>query len=1368
MKSAKLNILFLVLLFTVNTSIAQRGKDGAKVISTSNVIVNEYTNLSTANVSAGATSINVINSTLNTNGRFPGNLAPGDLVFIIQMQGVTIDNGSTWWNWGYINNYNNCGYNELAEVLTVNTGTNTITFKCGLQNNYTASGKVQVIRVPRYTSLTVNANDTLTCDAWNGSNGGIVVVEVLGSTVVNATGAISATGKGFRGGDVAANSSEPSYGDYASTSYIYGGNKGESIAGWYTEYDSRDGRYGRGAPANGGGGGNAHNCGGGGGANGPNDNGYPYTGKGVPDVSNASWIAAWNLESGSFATSASCGGGRGGYSFSANNADALTVGPDNAAWGGTNRQNFGGFGGRTLEYANGKVYLGGGGGAGHQNNGWGGAGGNGGGIVYIHSYGSVSGTGTIISNGLNGKNSQGTVSAPWNYFSGVDGSGGGGGGGAIYINTIGNISGVTLRANGGKGGSQIKTRGAIYTGSNPEAEGPGGGGGGGSITTHGGSAIKDASGGANGICDPASLSAGDYAMGEFPPNGATKGANGYTTGWTGHFAIIADNDTVCQGGGNATLTATLTSGGWIPAGTTITWYDAQVGGNLVGTGNTLNITNPTSTVSYWVGTCPGTYRQEVKVVYVPFSYNAGLNVPICLGSSGQLSASGGTQYHWSPITGLSNPNIANPIVTVTTNTKYFCTISNAQGCVGIDSVWVLVTSINANAGSNKKICTGDSVSLTASGGASFLWNTGSSNATIKVSPPSSQFYYVTVTTGICTDSARVWVKVNPKPSFNLGPDTAFCQGSTYILNSGNPAMNHLWQDMSTNQTYNVTTLGQQTYYCRVTDTTNCSTTDTVRINVVPNKNATITQIPPICSYSNPVTLHAVDNGGVWSGTGITSPTAGTFNPATAGPGLHLVRYILSGMCGDKDSIYIKVNAPPVVNIGPDTSICFGTPYVLNAGNPTLNHLWQNSSTGQTYNVTTSGTYYCRVTDTTSCFAVDTAHIVVLPLKDATITSVAPVCSYVAPFNLQAAQTGGVWSGTGITNSSTGMFNPATAGQGIHLIKYIISGQCGDRDSIYVKVNLPPLVDLGNDTSICNGTNLVLDAGNPGMTYLWQNMSVAQTFTTNSGGIFYCKVTDTTGCYTTDTIHITGITPKDASITAVPPVCMNIAPFNLHAVDNGGVWSGNGITSSSSGLFNPSTAGEGNHLIKYIISGQCGDRDSLMLMVLPVPSINITANSETCLGKNNGEISLAITGGTPPYQVNWNSGQTSLVISSLIPGIYTATIKDSNNCTLIVTETLSASADLCYKPQVYIPNVFSPNDDGNNDVFYVRGEGIKSLTFLIYDRWGEKVFETTDPAQGWDGKYKGKPMPAEIYYYKAIIEFIDGSSKTLGGDVTLTR
>ncbi len=127
-----------------------------------------------------------------------------------------------------------------------------------------------------------------------------------------------------------------------------GGEKGEGIGGYSADYDASGGRYGRGAPGNGGGGGNAHNAGGGGGANAAN--GQPWgKGQGVMDQA-ITGGAAWTLDPGYIANgnklTADGGGGRGGYTFGANNLDALTVGPNQATWGGDSRSEVGELGGR--------------------------------------------------------------------------------------------------------------------------------------------------------------------------------------------------------------------------------------------------------------------------------------------------------------------------------------------------------------------------------------------------------------------------------------------------------------------------------------------------------------------------------------------------------------------------------------------------------------------------------------------------------------------------------------------------------------------------------------------------------------------------------------------------------------------------------------------------------------------------------------------------------------------------------------------------------------------------------------------------------------------------------------------------------------
>ena len=93
---------------------------------------------------------------------------------------------------------------------------------------------------------------------------------------------------------------------------------------------------------------------------------------------------------------------------------------------------------------------------------------------------------------------------------------------------------------------------------------------------------------------------------------------------------------------------------------------------------------------------------------------------------------------------------------------------------------------------------------------------------------------------------------------------------------------------------------------------------------------------------------------------------------------------------------------------------------------------------------------------------------------------------------------------------------------------------------------------------------------------------------------------------------------------------------------------------------------------------------------------------------------------------------------------------------------------CYNSSVYIPNIFSPNSDGNNDVLYVRSEHIKELNFSVFNRWGEKVFESQNKNEGWDGNYKGKPCSPDVYVYHATIVFDDGTETSRKGNVTLVR
>lgn len=537
-------VLFIALFSTVMQGYAQAGKEGARTVTTANTVLNTYTRVS-ANAAAGTTTLTVASSALN-GGAFAGNLAAGDYIMIMQMQGATINTGNTV-DYGSILNYNSAGLYEFVCVASVPNST-TINVTTPLINSYTAAGRTQVVRVPRFTTLTVSGSGSITAPAWNGNTGGIVALETTGLVTLSTSPAINVTGLGFRGGVVENNTS--SFGaivtsTYRSASSNDGAEKGEGIAGFQTEYDGLNGRYGRGAAANGGGGGNGHNAGGGGGANG--NNSVTWTGMGNPSTSTANWANAWNLETAGFATSTSSGGGRGGYAFASSNQNALTVAPGNSSWGGDYRDNVGGLGGRPLSVTGDRLFLGGGGGAGDANNDAGGAGGAGGGLVIIKAGGGVTGTGSIVASG----NAGGSTTGSHN-----DAPGGGGGGGSIVIDaTTGSVANtITLTANGGAGGNQLIT--------NDESEGPGGGGGGGYIAITAGTPTRNIAGAANGITNSNGVT-------EFTPNGATRGASGLSTTYTRAPSLIAT--TAAAGSDITTCPTAITLAGNTPASGVGTW-----------------------------------------------------------------------------------------------------------------------------------------------------------------------------------------------------------------------------------------------------------------------------------------------------------------------------------------------------------------------------------------------------------------------------------------------------------------------------------------------------------------------------------------------------------------------------------------------------------------------------------------------------------------------------------------------------------------------------------------------------------------------------------------------------------------------------
>ncbi|NTW32023.1 MAG: gliding motility-associated C-terminal domain-containing protein [Bacteroidetes bacterium] len=114
--------------------------------------------------------------------------------------------------------------------------------------------------------------------------------------------------------------------------------------------------------------------------------------------------------------------------------------------------------------------------------------------------------------------------------------------------------------------------------------------------------------------------------------------------------------------------------------------------------------------------------------------------------------------------------------------------------------------------------------------------------------------------------------------------------------------------------------------------------------------------------------------------------------------------------------------------------------------------------------------------------------------------------------------------------------------------------------------------------------------------------------------------------------------------------------------------------------------------------------------------------------------------------------------------YVVFVTDTNGC--VNSDTITISVERT--SEIFVPDAFSPNKDGQNDVLYVYGQGIKDIIFIIYDRWGEKVFETTDEKTGWDGTYKGKELSKATFVYYVKVTYWDGNMSEKKGNVTLVK
>jgi len=337
-----------------------------------------------------------------------------------------------------------------------------------------------------------------------------------------------------------------------------------------------------------------------------------------------------------------------------------------------------------------------------------------------------------------------------------------------------------------------------------------------------------------------------------------------TTGVTGCTATTAEtvhvypspvadagaNQTICQG-----HTANLTAVG----GTSYLWSNNDTTSFIsvnpsVSTTYTVTVTNNDG--------CTASDNVVVNVNQLPV-VEAGHDTAICYGTSTNLNATGGTTYSWSPTTGLSNPNIANPVATPLSSTPYTVTVTDNNQCSNIDIINIQVNSLPlAEAGAAQSICNTNSATLNASGGTSYHWSTNESTQSITVSPQTTSTYTVSVTDGNgCSQTDNVIVTVYNLPTANAGNSTSICNGASTTLNASG-GVSYSWSPPTGLTNANISNpvaspTASTTYTVTVTDGNNCSATDDVVIGIYPSP--TISFTASVAHGCEPLSVNFTDN-----------------------------------------------------------------------------------------------------------------------------------------------------------------------------------------------------------------------------------------------------------------------------------------------------------------------------------------------------------------------------------------------------------------------------------------------------------------------------------------------------------------------------
>ena len=447
---------------------------------------------------------------------------------------------------------------------------------------------------------------------------------------------------------------------------------------------------------------------------------------------------------------------------------------------------------------------------------------------------------------------------------------------------------------------------------------------------------------------------------------------------------------------------------------------------------------------------------------------------------------------------------------------------------------------------------------------------------------------------------------------------------------------------------------------------------------------------------------------------------------------------------------IVIHDKPNVNLGADTTLCQPMSYLLNVSAPSHTYLWQDGSVDSQFSASTTGLFYVEVTNEHMCTDQDSVSLVFQSPPEVFLGNDTTICQGdTVELNSIQPNVTYRWS-NGAQDASIYVSN-----EGNYSLTVTDDVGCINSDSINVKINVPPAISLGNDVTVCDTDTFYLSANVSATNYKWSTGELTSGITVNTTDQYQVSVTDNFGCTSSDQINISFSKLKHFDLGNDTTLCDGDSiSLNTMNVGQTYLWSTGDTTQFID------VAASDLYQVEVRDTFLCLMADDISITTMNTPDIQLPADTYICIGDN-----LVVDVSAVQANYLWQDASTQSYYDIRDAGVYFVNV---DNACGTASDTILIEMENC-DCRVYVPNVFSPNQDAINDIF----NPLSDCTFIsfhlqVFNRWGGLVFESDNADIGWNGMLGNKTQLEGVYAYILNYQFEQQDPTLQSGSLSLIR